>query len=75
MELTHEQHEAVASGGNVRVTFGDLECVVMRSDIFERVSKVLGEDWTHAEMRLALARSSEGNGWDEPEMAVYDNYQ
>lgn len=72
MELTLEQQETVASGGNVRVTVGDVECVVLRSDIFDRVSKVLGEDWTHDEMRLALARSSEGNGWDEPEMAVYD---
>ena len=72
MELTLEQHEELASGGNVRLNVDGLECVVLRSDIFDRVSKVLGEDWTHDEMRLALARSSEGNGWDEPEMAVYD---
>ena len=72
MELTVEQHAVLATGGNVRVTVDGLDCVVLRSDIFERVSKILGEDWTHDEMRLALARSSEGNGWDEPEMAVYD---
>ena len=75
MELTLEQQETVASGGNVRVTFGEVECVVLRSDIFDRVSKIIGEDWTHDEMRMALARSSEENGWDEPEMAAYDKYQ
>ena len=74
MELTHEQHAVLATGGNVRVTVDGLDCVVLRSDIFERVSKILGEDWTHDEMRLALARSSAGNGWDEPEMAVYDQH-
>lgn len=72
MELTLEQHEALARGGNIRLTVDGLDCVVLRSDIFERVATILGEDWTHDEMRLALARSAEGNGWDEPEMAVYD---
>ncbi len=75
MELTLEQREALARGGNIRLTVDGLDCVVLRSDIFERVSKILGDDWTHAEMRMALARSSEGNGWDEPEMAVYDQIQ
>ena len=56
----------------MRVTFGEVECVVLRSDIFDRVSKIIGEDWTHDEMRMALARSSAENGWDEPEMAAYD---
>ncbi len=75
MELTLEQLAALASGGNVRLTVDGLDCVVVRSDFFERVSRILGEDWTHDEMRMTLARSSEGNGWDEPEMAVYDQFQ
>lgn len=74
MILTLEQRNALARGGNVHLTVDGLDCVVLRSDIFERVSQILGEDWTHEELRLALARSSEGNGWDEPEMAVYDQY-
>ena len=72
MVLTHEQHEVLANGGNVRLTVDGLDCVVLRSDVFERVSRIIGDDWTHDEMRLALARASEGNGWDEPEMDVYD---
>ena len=57
------------------MTINGLACVVVRSDTFERVAKILGEDWTHEEMRMALARSSEGNGWDETDMAVYDQDQ
>ena len=72
MTLTFEQHETLVSGGNVRMTVDGLDCVVLRSDIFERVSKIICEDWTHDEMRGALARSSEANGWDEPEMAIDD---
>ncbi len=72
MNLTHAQHEALVNCGNVRLTVDGIDCVVLRSDIFERVSRIIGEDWTHEEMRIALARSSEGNGWDEPEMAIYD---
>ena len=75
MDLTLEQHEVLVNGGDVRLNVDGLDCVVLRSDVFERVSKVIGEDWTHDEMRKALARSSEGNGWDEPEMAVYDQCQ
>ena len=75
MTLTLEQQKALASGGNVRLTVDGVDCVVLRSDIFERVSLILGEDSTHEELRLALARSSAGNGWDEPEMAVYNQYQ
>lgn len=71
MNLTREQHEALVSCGNVRMTVDGIDSVVLLSDIFERVSRIIGEDWTHEEMRMALARSSEGNGWDEPEMAIY----
>lgn len=72
MNLTRAQHEALVNCGNVRLTVDGIDCVVVRSDVFERVSRIIGEDWTHEEMRMALARSSEGNGWDEPEMAIYD---
>lgn len=33
---------------------------------------VLGDDWTHEEMLMALARGSKENGWDEPGMEAYD---
>jgi len=31
-------------------------------------------DWSDAELRQLLAKSSGENGWNEPEMDDYDNY-
>ena len=44
------------------------------SDVFDRVRNILGDDWSHDDMRKALARSSKENGWDEPGMEAYDHY-
>lgn len=64
----------MAECGNIRLTVNGIECVLVRSDIFDRVRGILGDDWTHDEMRIALARSSKDNGWDEPGMEAYDDY-
>jgi hypothetical protein len=74
MTLTKEQLATIATAGNVRVTVEGIECVLVRSDVFDRVRNILGDDWTHDEMRMALARSSNENGWDEPGMEAYDDY-
>ena len=49
-----------------------VEFVLMRSDVFNKVEALLDPD--HEELRMMLARSSEGNGWDEPGMEAYDSY-
>jgi hypothetical protein len=74
MTLTNEQRAAIEAAGNVPITVDDIDCVLVRSDVFARIQAVLGDDWTHDEMRAALARSSKENGWDEPGMEVYDEY-
>jgi len=74
MTLTNDQRAAITTTGNVRITVDGIECVLVRSDLFERVQGILGDDWTHDEMRAALARSSKENGWDEPGMESYDDY-
>ena len=71
MQLTKEQQQAIVSGENVHISVEGLDCVLIRSDVFERISRVVG-DWTAEEMRLALGRSSLENGWDEPGMEAYD---
>jgi hypothetical protein len=40
--------------------------------VFDKVEALLDPD--HEELRMMLARSSEGNGWDEPGMEAYDSY-
>ena len=54
----------------------DLECVVVRTDVYDRVKQLLysDTDWTDNELRRALAKSAEANGWNEPQMTAYENY-
>lgn len=65
---------AMEAAGSVRLTVDGVDCVLVRSEIFDRIRGILGDDWTHEEMRMALARSSKENGWDEPGMDAYDHY-
>lgn len=74
MTLTSDQRAAIETTGSVPLSVDGLECVLVRSEIFDRVRALLGDDWTHEDMRMALARSSKQNGWDEPGMEVYDEY-
>jgi hypothetical protein len=76
MNLTEQQKVAVRSGEAVRVRDDDLECVVVRADVYDRVRELLyaDTDWTDQELRRALAKSAEANGWNEAKMTAYDNY-
>jgi hypothetical protein len=76
MNLTEQQKEAVRNGEAVRVRDDGLECVVVRADVYDRVRQLLyaDTDWTDDELRNALAKSAEANGWNEPQMTAYDNY-
>ena len=49
---------------------------VMRADVYDRVRQLLYDDsdWTDDELRRMLAQSAEANGWNQPEMNAYDNY-
>jgi hypothetical protein len=71
MTLTAEQLLAVATGQSVRFSLNGVEFVIIRSDDFDKVKAFLEPD--HQELRMMLARSSEGNGWDEPGMEAYDS--
>lgn len=74
MTLIKEQRAAIEAAGNVPITADGINCVLVRSDVFARMQDLLSGDWTHDEMRVALARSSQENGWDEPGMENYDEY-
>ena len=74
MTLTNEQRSVILSKGNLPITVDGVDCVLVRTDVFNRLKSLLGEDWTHDEMRQALARSASENGWDESGMEAYDNY-
>jgi hypothetical protein len=64
MTLTAEHLQAIGTGQNVRFSLNGVEFVVIRAEDFDRVTALLEPD--NQELRMVLARSSEGNGWDEP---------
>lgn len=76
MQLSEEQETALRNGEAVRTREKDLECVVMRADVYDRVKQLLRDDsdWTDDDLRRLLAKSAEANGWNEPGMDDYDNY-
>jgi hypothetical protein len=51
--------------------------VLVPAEMYEGLKALLSDDsdWTEEELRLLLARSAEGNGWDEPGMDAYDRYE
>jgi len=60
----------------VRVRDEELDCVVVRADVYDRLKHLLYDDgdWTDEELRRRLATSAEANGGNEPEMDDYDRY-
>ncbi len=76
MDLNEQQKTALRNGQAVRAQDKDLECVVMRADIYDRVQKLLYDDndWIDVELRRMLSKSAETNGWNEPGMEAYDHY-
>ncbi len=74
MTLTNEQRSVILEQGKLPIIVDGVDCVLVRTDVFIRLNGLLREDWTHDEMRLALARSTSENGWDETAMEAYDTY-
>lgn len=57
LDLTLQQRSAVQSGEAVPCTLDQIECIVVRKDIFERLQQVAYDDseWTPEEM-MAMAQ-------------------
>jgi hypothetical protein len=62
------------AGGSVPMTIEDIECVVVRRDVYEKVRIVLSDSLSHDELRGMLARSAQGSDWLDPGMDIYDDY-
>lgn len=76
MNLTEQQQQAVENGEAVPVHVGNSECVVIRKDIYDRVKVVLYDDSEITDEEAARLgwESGKSIGWNEPEMAEYDDY-
>ena len=76
MILSSDERISLQNGEVLRLHENGLECVVVRADVYDRVKMWMFDDteWTEQDLKSALARSAEANGWNEPEMDAYDNY-
>ena len=78
IELTEAQRHAVSSQENPTIIDPDTNAayVLVRKELFDRIRSLLYDDseMTHEDLRLLLAHSSKENGWDEPGMEAYDQY-
>jgi hypothetical protein len=77
--LTNEQREALRQGEALRVTDPEtqLECIVVRADVYDRVRGLVVDDGQLTEEeRLALIRAAGARAdWDDPELDVYEEYR
>lgn len=76
MILSVRDKLAVRNGEAVRIPEDELECVVLRADLYDRLRHLLYDDgeWPGEDLRRIFAKSAEANGWNEPEMEDYDHY-
>jgi hypothetical protein len=80
IELTEDQGRAIDTAGEMPPTVVDPRTstpyVLLRKDLYERLKNMVYDDSEirDEELRLMLARSAAGNGWEEPGMDVYDRY-
>jgi hypothetical protein len=78
LELTEQQRQVVSNEENPTILDPQTReaYVLVRKAVFDRIKGLLYDDseMTHDELRLLLAHSAKANGWDEPGMEEYDNY-
>jgi hypothetical protein len=77
MNVTAEEVQAAKRGEAVRLTADDVEVVLLRADLYDRIKGVIYDDSPLTpEERLALIQQA-GNraGWDDPELDVYEQYR
>ena len=80
IELTQQQRNELKqiTGNEVRVADPETghQYVLLRAEVYERWRRLLYDegDWTPEEQMRLLAESGKRAGWDDPAMAVYDNY-
>lgn len=76
MNITKEQLQAAEQGNPVEIDENGKRFVLLSGEIYDRVRRLLYDDsqMTHEELLGILTSSFEANGWNEPGMEEYDNY-
>jgi len=69
VELSTDQIRALENGAAVLITINHTRCVILRTDIYERVQALLD-----IEDAYPLIDETFREGWEAPGMANYDRY-
>ena len=69
MELSTDQMRALKNGEAVPVTINHTSCIILRTDVYERVQALLD-----MEAAYPLIDETFREGWEAPGMADYDRY-
>ena len=75
VSLSAKHQQALQDGQSVAVTetATQIECVVLRADVFEQIKKLL-PDFDPRETYAAIDEVMR-EGWSDPKMAEYDDYE
>ena len=69
MELSTAQRRALENGEAVPVTINHTRCIILRTDVYERVQALLD-----MEAAYPLIDETFREGWEAPGMADYERY-
>ncbi len=77
MNLTTQQQQAIQKGEAVRFTDAQtqLECVLVRADVYDRSRSTNSQSPDPAETYHAFGAVAGPAGWDDQEMDVYEQYR
>lgn len=77
MQVTSDQIQAIRQGEPVRITSEEdgLECVVLRADIYDRVSVLLDDSLSQADVGLLIERTMHEDDLQDPLLESYQKYR
>jgi hypothetical protein len=77
MNVTAEEMQAAKRGEAVRLTADDIEVVLIRADLYDRIKGAIYDDspLTQEERLALIQQAGQRAGWDDPELDVYEQYR
>ncbi|HJT36005.1 MAG TPA: hypothetical protein VJ783_28540 [Pirellulales bacterium] len=77
MQVTSDQIQAIRQGEPVRIASQEdgLECVVIRADIYDRVSALLDDSLSEADVGLLIERTMHEDDLQDPLLESYQKYR
>ena len=75
MDLTNEARQAIERGQAVPVSIGRTPCVIVRADVYQRISALLELGEFDPSVGYQEFREAAGDEWDDPALDVYERYR